>query len=209
MAKPRNAHEALVGALRGQRRHREGEGHGEADVAQIEERRVGHHVRVLEAGIEPDAVRRRGGRRERRGDEDEEEREERRERPQDRHSPRKDVGGEPSVQGDGGRARSGEDEQPEEQRPLLSAPERRHRVTERKFARGVVGDVDEGEVVANERREEDDRRDAYRPESGEEGVGRRLVQPPATAQSRVTAGDRGVEDEHEGDDERGAAELRH
>jgi hypothetical protein len=35
------------------------------------------------------------------------------------------------------------------------------------------------------------------------------VQPPTPAVGRVAAGERGIEDEPEGDDERGAAELGH
>ena len=132
----------------------------EPDVAEIEERRVGKHVRVLEARIHPRAVERRDLGLERRGDEDEEQGEEARNRAQDRNRPGKHGADQPPVQGDGGRAHAREDEEPEEERPLLPAPEGRERVAKRQLAARVRGDVREAEVVARERGEQDDARRA-------------------------------------------------
>src|SRR3982751_4466173 len=73
----------------------------------------------------------------------------------------------------------------------------------------MVGYVDEREVVPDQGREQDERRDGDGGEGGEESVRSRLVQPPASLEGRVPACEGGVEDKPEGDDERGAAELRH
>ena len=61
---------------REERAHRERERNGEPDVAEVEERRVGEHVRVLQARRHPRAVGRRGLCGEGARDRDEEEREE-------------------------------------------------------------------------------------------------------------------------------------
>ena len=79
---------ALVRAAGGERAHREGEGDGEADVAEVEERRVREHVGVLQARVHARPVRGRNLRLEGRSDEDEQKREEARDRAEDRHRPR-------------------------------------------------------------------------------------------------------------------------
>ena len=89
---------ALVVAPCEQRAHRERERDGEADVAEVEQRRVGHHVRVLEARVEPVAVRRRRLRRERRRDDDEQEREEDGDAAEHGHDPGDEVAGGAPVQ---------------------------------------------------------------------------------------------------------------
>ena len=47
----------LARILHDQRAKCEGERHGESDVAEIEHRRMDHHLRVLEQGIQSIAVR--------------------------------------------------------------------------------------------------------------------------------------------------------
>ena len=54
---PRRDDPALVGSSGEEGTHRERERHREPDVAEIEQRRVGDHVRVLEAGVQSGAVR--------------------------------------------------------------------------------------------------------------------------------------------------------
>ena len=73
---------ACVGAARDQRGHRECERHGQRDVAQVQHRRVGDHVRVLQGRVEAEPVGRRParGRGERR-------RHERRHRREEHHDP--------------------------------------------------------------------------------------------------------------------------
>ena len=155
---------ALVGAAGEQGAHREGEGHRQADEAEIEKRRVGHHVRVLEARIEAGAVRRSDLRCERRRDHDDEEREEQRDRAEDGHDPDDEVASAPPVQQHGRGRIAGEEQQPEQERSLLPAPEGRDRVAGRQLAARVVGDVDEREVVADQGGDEDERGDEGRPE---------------------------------------------
>src|SRR6188508_3201546 len=57
------------------------------------------------------------------------------------------------------RAEAGEDEQPEQQRPLLTAPEGAHGIGEGQLARGVLGYVGEGEVARVQCVEQDERGD--------------------------------------------------
>ena len=141
---------ALVGAAREQGAHRERERHRQADVAEVEERRVGHHVRVLEARVEPGAVERRHLRRERARHDDEEEREADRDRCEHRRHPDDEVAGAVAVDPDGERGVPGQDQEPEEQRALLAAPERRQLVDAAERPVGVLGDVGEREVAAQE-----------------------------------------------------------
>ena len=91
---------ALVGAAGEQRAHAERERHGQPDVAEVEERRVREHVRVLQARVEARALGRRRLRPERARDDDEHEREERRDRAEDRHRPRDEVGRAAAVEED-------------------------------------------------------------------------------------------------------------
>ena len=105
---------------------------------------------------------------------------------------------------------AGEDEQPEEQRALLPAPERRDLVLQRQRLARVPRDVGEREVVADEARDEDERRDERREERGEERVPRGVREPALAAPARPPpARDERVDREPEGDEERRAAELGH
>jgi hypothetical protein len=110
---------------------------------------------------------------ERRCDDDEQEREEEGDDAEHGHHPRDEVATRTAVERDGGGSVPGQDQQPEEQRPLLSAPEGGERVAERQVERRVVGDVREREVVAPERDEQHGRRHCGRAERREERVGRR------------------------------------
>ena len=169
---PRDDDPALVHAPRGERRHGERERDRQPDVAEVEHRRVGDHVRVLEARVHPGAVGGSGLRGERAGDRDEQEGEEERDARDDRHRPREHLAHEPPVERDGGRGGAGEHEQPEEERAFLPAPEGGERVAERQLAARRAGDVVEGEVVGGERGEEDERGDADRRERRVERVRR-------------------------------------
>ena len=160
----------LVRATGEQRAHREGERDRQPDVAEVEQRRVGHHVRVLEARVQAGPVRRRrpawrtASPRRRAGTR----RRPRRRRPPGR--PRRRDRARPAVEQDRSRSVAGQDQQPEEERSLLPAPEGGDRVAGRQLAARVLRDVDEREVVADERREEDDRGDGARDEGADERV---------------------------------------
>ena len=123
-------------------------------------------------GVETGAVERRGLRVERARDGDEHEREERRDAAEHRHDPGRQVAQQLAVERDGKRPVPGEDEQPEEQRALLAAPERAQRVGGRQRAVRVRGDVREREVVTHERGREHDRGDERRREAAVERVAR-------------------------------------
>ena len=107
------------------------------------------------------------------------------------------------------RREAGEDQEPEQQRALLPAPERRDRVPERQLAARVVGDVDEAEIVLDERREQDGRADEGGREGRHDRVLRRLREPLAALPGGNRAGDDGVKGQPEADDERCAPELGH
>ena len=138
---PRDDDPALVDPPRGERGHRERERHGQPDVAEVQHRRVGDHVRVLQARVHARAVGRRRLRVERARDDDEQEGEEERDAADDRHGPGKDFTHEPPVEGDGSRGGAGEHEQPEQERALLPAPERGERVAVRELATRQARDV--------------------------------------------------------------------
>ena len=97
--------------------------------------------------------------------------------------PHDEVARAPAVEPDGERRVAGQDQQPEEQRALLPAPERGELVDPAERAARVVGDVGEREVVADERGGEHDGRDEGRPERGDERVPGR-VREPAPAERR-------------------------
>ena len=120
----------LVGAARKQRAHRERERDRQPDVAQVEQRRVREHVGVLQARHHAGAVRRCGRRLERARDEAEHEGEEHGDACEHGHDPGDQVARLP-VQPDGERRVPGQDHEPEQERALLSAPERGERVAER------------------------------------------------------------------------------
>ena len=206
---PRGDQPALVELPREQCADRERERHREPDVAEVEERRMGEHVRVLEARRHPGAVRRSRLRRERARDGDEEEREERRHGGEDGHDPHDQVARPRAVQAHGSGPEAGEDQQPEQERSLLAAPERGDRVRGRQRPARRPRDVLEREVVAQERRDEDDGGDGRRDERRHERVLRRAREPAATEVRSRRARDERVDGQAECDEERGATQLRH
>ena len=132
---------ALVGLAREHRSCGERERNRQPDVPEVEHRRVRDHVRVLEARRQPRAVDRRRLRAEGARDSDENECEERRDASEHRHDPCRQVTHELAVQCDGECAVAGQDEQPEEQRALLPAPEGAQCVRHRERAVRVLGDI--------------------------------------------------------------------
>ena len=130
-------------------------------------------------------------------------------RPEHRDDPHDDVARTAPVEQNRRRRVAGQDEQPEEQRPLLPAPEGRDRVPGRQLAARVLRDVDEREVVPHERGEQDERGDGGRREGADQRVLRGQGQPAAARVRSPGAGHDRVEDEPERGGERGAAELRH
>ena len=200
---------ALVGATGEECAHRERERHRQADVAEVEERRVRHHVRVLEARVEPGAVERGHLRRERARHGDEEEREPDRDRGEHRRHPDDEVAGAVAIDPDGERGVPGQDQEPEEQRAFLPAPERRQLVDAAERPVGVVGDVGEREVAAQEPGREHGGRDDRRAEGRDQGVARRLGEPTSPSRGRVGARHGRVQAEAQRDDERRPPELSH
>src|SRR5439155_1302924 len=89
------------------------------------------------------------------------------------------------VERDGERAIAGEDEQPEQERAFLTAPEGREGIDRRQGVARVGGDVAEGEVVPDESDGEYDRGDGGRAEAGEQRVPGR-VRGPTTLPVRET-----------------------
>ena len=123
--------------------------------------------------------------------------------------PRDEVGGVSPREDDRQRGQAREDEQPEQQRALLAAPEGGDRVRRRQPAARVLGDVREREVVPEQRREQHDRRDDGRREGREERVLSRPGEPPLAGRGRVAAGDERVERKAEAEHQRRAPELGH
>ena len=123
--------------------------------------------------------------------------------------PEHEVGGAASVDPDRERRVRGQDEQPEQQRPFLPAPEGGQLVRRRQRPARVLRDVAEREVVAEEAGGEDDRGDERREERRDERVARRVGEPPPVRGGGVGAGEERVGGEAESDEQRGAAELRH
>ena len=149
------------------------QGTARPDVAEVQHRRVADHVRVLQARVEPEPVRRRRDRRERARDRGQQPRERENETAQHGRHPEHEVGCPAPVDPDGKRRVRGQDEQPEEQRPFLPAPEGGELVGRRQRLARVLLDVAEREVVAEEAGGEDDRGHERREEGRDEGVTRR------------------------------------
>ncbi len=157
---PHGLQPASVGAAADERGHRERERDREADVAEVEQRRVREHVRVLQRGHEAGAVARHlGDGVERARDEARREREERAGAAEEGDEVRHQLArAAPVLVGDE-RREPAEHEQPEQQRALLARPERRDQVRLGHLARGVLGDAREAEVVAHDGRHEHARGD--------------------------------------------------
>src|SRR5436305_2099057 len=113
------------------------------------------------------------------------------------------------VEPDGQRRVAGEDQQPEQKRSLLPTPERGERVADRQLAADVLRHVREREVATRERGPQHAGRDERRRERSEQRVlgGQREAALPRPR--RVRAGNEGVRDEPEVEQERCAAELGH
>ena len=167
------------------------------------------HVRVLQARVQAAAVVGSHLRRERARDGDEHEGEEDHHGREHRHDPHRQVARPAPAQQDSSRAVDREQQQPEEERALLAAPEGGERVSERQLVARQLPDVDEAVVVADKGEEQHGRRDGGRDEGEEQRRLRGLGQPAAPCSRGCRAGDERVEREPERDDERGAAELRH
>src|SRR5207247_8358650 len=197
---------ALVRLLREKRAHGEGERNRQADVAEVEERRVREHVRVLQARHHPGPVRGSNLGVERTRDEDEHEGEEGAHRSEDGHDPRDELARRSAGEPYGHGRVAGQDQQPEEERALLAAPERRQRVAPGEVAVRVLRDVREGEVASRESGEQDERGDGRCPEGGEERVPRREREAAPALASADRAGDERVENETEREEEGGAAQ---
>ena len=73
----------------------------------------------------------------------------------------------------------------------------------------MVGDVDEGEVAADEGRKEDDARDERSAETGDDRVASGEREPPSPGGCRIGAHDDRVHGQAQTDDERDAPELSH
>ena len=126
---PHRLEPAPVGAAADERRHRERERDREADVAEVEQRRVGEHVRVLKRRNEAGAVARHlGDGLERARDEARREREERAGAAQERDEVGHQLARAPAVLVGHERREAAQDEQPEQQRALLARPERRDQI---------------------------------------------------------------------------------
>ena len=153
---------AIAALAEDERRDRIGERHRGEDVAEVEERRVQRHERmVLQQRVRPVPVLRRDRKtreRIRRRCRDEQQ-EERKHREHDgERGRRKAWNGQRAAERDeGGRAR--EDRRPEKDRPLEGRPEADDRVEERSLSRVVLGDVEDREVVRREREHHRERRD--------------------------------------------------
>ena len=135
-----------------ERGDREGERHGEAHVAQIEERRMEDHARVLQQRIEVRAL---GGRREeaqeRVGGEQHEEEEAHADEAEHARHAGDHLGGQAAgAEGDRG-APPSERHRPEEDRAFVRAPGRGHLVVPGQKRVGVVRHVEDGEVRQVER----------------------------------------------------------
>ncbi len=142
-----------------QRRDREGERDGDADVAEVEHRRVDDHAEVLQLRVEAAAVGRREGQPlERVGGEEHHRDEEDHHRGGDAGDIRQQVG--VAARGDplGQRRKAGQHHRPEEQRALLPRPERRDDVVGGQVARGVGRDVLDVEVVGDDALPQGERR---------------------------------------------------
>ncbi len=209
----------LAGVAHHERAEREGEGHGEADVAEVEHRRMDDHLGILEERIEAEAVGVQGAGRDGKGERGE--REQEKEEDLDGREDRRRVG----VEGDVGlvahahhEAIGGEQPGPEEQRAFLSRPERGELVERGQGAVGVVEDVVDREVVGEGCPDEREGGAGDGDEAGDAGAARGLAEglsrdSKLTTRGQCAQGDSAAEEridaEHQGEEEREAAEGRH
>ena len=150
-----------------------------------------------------------GDRRERARDRDEDEQEEGGRAAEDRGQPRQQVLVALAAAPDGEAREAGQDEPPEQQRARLRAPERRELVDGRERARGVVGDLLEAEVVAQDRDPEHDRRGQHGRERGEDRARRGGRDAPIAVRAGPPARARCEGGGEQSEDQRAAAEKLH
>ena len=155
-ARPGRVHPALQ-----QRRHREGEGHREADVAQVEQRRVRHEPRVLQQRIELGPLeRRRAQPQEGIGGEDQEPQERHPDQALDPQHPGLQRLAQPPAEQGHRRAIDAQDQHPQQHRPLVAAPGRGEAIGQRLLAVGMLGHQGDGKIAGDiARRQARNRRD--------------------------------------------------
>ena len=135
-----------------ERRDRESEGYRETDVARVQHRRVYDQAEVLQQRVEIGTVRRCQWQQPLEGvaGEDQKAQKAQIQQPHDAQDPGVKVQRQaPPQQGDR-RHPDGHDEHPEQQRALMGAPYRTHLVVPGQQAVGVVRDIRDGKVVADE-----------------------------------------------------------
>ena len=149
----------FAGILHDQRAQREGERHGESHVAEIQHRRMDHHLGILQQRIQSVAVGREScpstSAKRMRGEvhqQQEEHLHRRNDRRRVRHQLRIDFVAQPQHQAVGG-----EQPRPEQQRAFLPRPQRGELVGDGQVAVAVVQDVGDGEVVAEGRHHQRER----------------------------------------------------
>ena len=147
----------LAGVAHHQRAQRKRKRHREANIPEIKHRRMNHHLRVLQQGIEPVAIGRNGSHS---GDVTRKQRERRRGKNQHRQKEHLDARQNRSrvgvklhirlVRQPQNEAISSQQPRPQQQRAFLAAPERREFVRNRQRAVGVFKDVGNGEIVGKD-----------------------------------------------------------
>ena len=133
-------------------RNGEGEGHGEPDVAHVENRRMHHQGRVLEEGVQVVAVQRRWKQPLERI-----RREQRKEQHPDAHDSQdaehagSERFGKAAAADRDGQRPDGQDEDPQQQRSFMSTPDCGDLVRIRQRRVRVGGDVEDSEIVVEKR----------------------------------------------------------
>ena len=145
----------LAGILHDQRAQGEGEGHGEADIAQIEHGRVNHHLGILQQRVEAAAVRaKRAFQKTKRVGREIHQRQE-----EDLHCGQ-DHGGVGKEPGIGLVAQAQHEsigrqqQRPEQQRTFLAGPQGCKLIRSRQIAVAMVEDVGNAEVVGKRGKDE-------------------------------------------------------
>ena len=144
-----------------------------------------------------------------RRDDDEEEREADGDAGEHRRHPDDEVTGAVAVDPDGERRVAGQDEEPEQERALLAAPERRDLVDAPERPARVLGDVDERVVVADEPGDEDRGGDERRAERRDERVARRHREPAPPGDGGHRPDDARVQAQAEREKQRRPTEIGH
>ncbi len=168
----------LAGVAHHQCAEREGKGHGEADVAEVEHRRMDGHLGILEQRVQAEAVRRSDAAGDegegRRGDDQQQQEED-----LDRREDGRGVGGEGDValmaqaQDE---AVAGEQKRPQQQRAFLPGPQGGELIAAGERAVAVVEDVVHREVVGEGGPDEREGGAGDGDEAGETGAAAGLAQ---------------------------------